>query len=649
MAVVHLARQRDLDRLVALKALHHMHLGTSELAERFLRESRLAGSLNHPNIVTVHEYFEEAGTPYIAMEYVPQGSLRPRVGEFSIAQLVGVLEGILAGLSAVEPSGIVHRDLKPENVMVTADGRVKIADFGIAKATETANYPRITTTRTGTTMGTPAYMAPEQVLGEVVGPWTDLYSVGIMTYEQLVGHVPFDNTHVPMAIMFRHLSEPIPAVVESRPTIDPSLSEWVARLLVKEPDKRTQSAMRAWEELEEIVIGLLGPRWRREARIPSRDASARVGAPLAPQFIETAIASTGAGAELHAQSVETAIPSPSSVGSAQSKRSRTVTTPGADGGSGTPEIALNGTRWLGAVLVIAAVAVVAGYLISPAGGTAPKAEPLTNHASSRALAVSYPANWRRARTIPQTPGLQLAEPLGLTSSHPGGALVVGESQTAGPSLLPTGFLSTLPKLTEPEAVRLGGLTFRRYRDLEPAKDTSTTEVAYALPTTAGIVLALCTVPRDSPTTVNVDCERILRSLELTLAKALPLGPIPTYASALRGAMTQLNSERVAGVLQLSRAGTAASQATAAERLARAYNQALIALRRAVPGPAERVASAALLATLAHTANAYTALASGARGENALLFDQGRNSVAAATTALSTALTQFSELGYRIAG
>ena len=289
MAVVHLARQRDLDRLVALKALHSIHSGTSELAERFLRESRLAGSLNHPNIVTVHEYFEEQGTPYIAMEYVPQGSLRPRVGEFSIAQLVGVLEGILAGLSAVEPSGIVHRDLKPENVMVTADGRVKIADFGIAKATESANYPRITTTKTGTTMGTPAYMAPEQVLGDRVGPWTDLYSVGIMAYEQLVGHVPFDNTHVPMAIMFRHLSEPIPAVIQSRPTVDTSLSEWVGRLLVKEPNKRTQGAGRAWEELEEIVIGLLGPRWRREARLPNRDAPAGAGTPLSRQFIETAV------------------------------------------------------------------------------------------------------------------------------------------------------------------------------------------------------------------------------------------------------------------------------------------------------------------------------------------------------------------------
>jgi len=649
MAVVHLARQRDLDRLVALKALHNIHSSTSELAERFLRESRLAGSLNHPNIVTVHEYFEESGTPYIAMEYVPEGSLRPRVGQFSIAQLVGALEGILAGLSAVEPSGIVHRDLKPENVMVTADGRVKIADFGIAKATESANYPRITRTTTGTTMGTPAYMAPEQVLGDVVGPWTDLYSLGIMAYEQLVGHVPFDNTHVPMAIMFRHLSEPIPAVVESRPAVDLSLSEWVGRLLVKEPDKRTQSAMRAWEELEEIVIGLLGPRWRREARIPNQDASARDGAPLGPQFIETAVASEGAGAALSPQFIETADASPSPVRSTQSKRARTVTTPAAEGGSGSRVSARGGIWRLGAVLLIAALAVFVGYAVTPRKGVAQGVEPLTNYASSRAFAIWYPADWRRVATIRLTPGLQLTEPIGLASSHAGGALVVGESQTDSPSLLPTGFLSTLPKLTQPEAVRLGRLTFRRYRDLEPAKDAGTAEVAYALPTTAGVVLALCTVPRDSPTTVTVDCERILRSLSLSTARAQPLGPVPAYASALRDAMMRLDSERAAGGLELSRARTAASQAAAAERLARAHNQALAALRRAVPGAAERVASAALLATLTRTANAYAAMAAGARGENAVVFDEGRTAVAAATTALSAVLEQFSELGYRIVG
>jgi serine/threonine protein kinase len=178
MAIVYVARQPDLDRQAALKELSRFHAGSPEFAHRFLRESRLAGSLNHANVVTVYEYFEDSGIPYIAMEYVRQGSLRPYIGRISLAQTGGVLEGVLAGLAHAESFRIVHRDLKPENIMVTADGRVKIADFGIAKATESAGTAFMT--KTGMTVGTPSYMAPEQAMAGEIGPWTDLYSVGVL-------------------------------------------------------------------------------------------------------------------------------------------------------------------------------------------------------------------------------------------------------------------------------------------------------------------------------------------------------------------------------------------------------------------------------------------------------------------------------------
>ena len=168
MAIVYAARQPDLDRQVALKELSSFHATSAEFAHRFLRESRLAGSLNHPNIVTVHEYFEHGGTPYIAMELVPRGSLRPYVKRLSLAQVGGVLEGILAALAHAETAGIVHRDLKPENVMVTADGRVKITDFGIARARQRAGTQYVTAT--GMTVGTPTYMAPEQAMAGEIGP-----------------------------------------------------------------------------------------------------------------------------------------------------------------------------------------------------------------------------------------------------------------------------------------------------------------------------------------------------------------------------------------------------------------------------------------------------------------------------------------------
>ena len=162
MAVVYLARQHDLDRLVALKELAAFHAASDpSFAQRFVRESRLAGSLVHPNVITVFDYFEHDGTPYIAMEYVERGSLRPYVGRMTLAQIGGVLEGLLAGLGAAEQHGIVHRDLKPENLMVSASGSVKIADFGIARATQAADTGSFLTA-TGTTVGTPPYMAPEQ-------------------------------------------------------------------------------------------------------------------------------------------------------------------------------------------------------------------------------------------------------------------------------------------------------------------------------------------------------------------------------------------------------------------------------------------------------------------------------------------------------
>ena len=170
MATVHLARQRALDREVALKELHPVHAADAAFARRFLQESRIAGALNHPSVVSVIEYFEHDGAPFIAMEYLERGSLRPLVGRLTLAHVAGVLEGVLGGLAEAAAQGIVHRDLKPENVLLTADGHAKVADFGIAKALGRAATMTELRTATGTIVGTPAYMAPEQVMGTAVTP-----------------------------------------------------------------------------------------------------------------------------------------------------------------------------------------------------------------------------------------------------------------------------------------------------------------------------------------------------------------------------------------------------------------------------------------------------------------------------------------------
>src|ERR1700750_3025778 len=246
MAMVYLARQTDLDRFVALKELGAFHASDPSFAQRFLRESRVAGSLSHPNIVTVHDYFEWQGTPHITMGDVEGGAERPHC-----ARRGAWLEGLLAGLAAAEQHGIVHRDLKPENLMVTSDGRVKIADFGIAKAS-TKMQTGAFLTATGTTVGTPTYMAPEQAMAQDIGPWTDLYSVGCMAFELFTGKVPFHDSEAPMAILLRHVNDEIPPAKSIRPEVDERISVWIQKLLVKEPAGRTQNAQEAWDDFEEI-------------------------------------------------------------------------------------------------------------------------------------------------------------------------------------------------------------------------------------------------------------------------------------------------------------------------------------------------------------------------------------------------------------
>jgi Protein kinase domain len=272
-ATVFLARQTDLDRLVALKELSALPVSDPSMGRRFLRESRLAGSLNHPNVVTVHDYLEHDGTPYIAMEYFPRGSLRPLLGRrLTFAQVAGVLEGLLAGLGHAQESGIVHRDLKPENLMITGDGRVKIADFGIAKVVDQARAGTALTVK-GTTIGTPTYMAPEQAMGRDVGPWTDMYAVGVIAFELFAGRTPFDQTGAPMAILLRHVNEAPLTLASVDPSIDPRVSDWIDRLLLKDPEERRHSASSAWLAFEEVVLDRVGPRWRHEAALPAPRAT----------------------------------------------------------------------------------------------------------------------------------------------------------------------------------------------------------------------------------------------------------------------------------------------------------------------------------------------------------------------------------------
>jgi hypothetical protein len=691
MGRVYRARQTDLDRIVALKGLQAV-TANDEFAARFARESRLAGARSHPNIVTVFEYLEHDGTPYIAMEYVARGSLRPWLGHLSIAQLAGVLEGLLEALSAVAPLGIVHRDIKPENVLVTDEGRVKITDFGIAKATERERFTELQT-RTSVTMGTPAYMAPEQAGTGSIDARADLYSVGILAYEQLVGHVPFHETKGAVAMLMRHINEPVPSVLHSIPGLDPALAAWIARLVERDPAVRPATARDAWDELEEIVLNLLGARWRRESRLSDREPAGRVtrlvvaralhsqridlpldaragedqaGVPDTQAGVpdtQAGVPDTQAGVPDTAE-LERLLKTPTSTFAsvdAEITRERLVpldrrVSPPGSSAPQRPETSFrpgvaHATKRRRRVQPIAAT--VLGMLVLGGAGTAVGATlaqgsrhtlrplPLTGSASTQTLQLSFPAGWERAAAA-GLGGMSSESALRLAATRTGASLEVGFAQSESPTLLPSSILRSLPRTPQPASASLGGRVYYRYLALAP-KGSGDRVSVYALPTDSGVLLATCTLPKSGALAVNVECEQILSSLELTSARAITPGPQRKYAGELKAALSN-----IAGAPARSGLGTkntSGEQAKALREIAASTAAALGALRDAQPGPAEAGVASAIRTAVARMRDGYHAMAVSAAAEDERRYSRARGQVSQAGNAMQQAVRRLRPFGY----
>ncbi len=250
MAVVFLAHDRTLDRDVVLKVLREQYAQDEEFVERFRREAISAASLSHPNIVSVYDRGEtEDGRYYIAMEYVSGGTLKDRIDQYGpLAPLVAaeVASQIAEALQAAHDHGVIHRDVKPQNILVSESGDVKVADFGIARAASATAI-----SQTSAVLGTARYMSPEQVMGECVGPASDLYSLGVVLYEMLTGEVPFD-AETPVGISMKHVNEPLRPPREINPEIPDKMNVLVLRLLAKDPEARYASAAGLLADLDDV-------------------------------------------------------------------------------------------------------------------------------------------------------------------------------------------------------------------------------------------------------------------------------------------------------------------------------------------------------------------------------------------------------------
>jgi beta-lactam-binding protein with PASTA domain/predicted Ser/Thr protein kinase len=251
MADVYLAEDEELGRRVAIKILNDRHANDESFVERFRREAKNAASLSHPNIVSIYDRGEAEGTYYIAMEYLDGRSLKELVvarGPLPIGDAIEFTRQVLGALRFAHRKGVVHRDIKPHNVMADADGRLKVTDFGIARAGVSQM------TEAGSIIGTAQYLSPEQARGAAVDQRSDLYSIGIVLYEMLTGTVPFTGES-PVEIAMKHLSDtPRPPSLQ-RPEIPPDLDMVVLRALAKNPDDRFQTAEEMDAELDRVAQG----------------------------------------------------------------------------------------------------------------------------------------------------------------------------------------------------------------------------------------------------------------------------------------------------------------------------------------------------------------------------------------------------------
>jgi eukaryotic-like serine/threonine-protein kinase len=252
MADVYLAEDQELGRHVAIKILNDRHAADDSFIERFRREAKNAAGLSHPNIVSIYDRGEAEGTYYIAMEYLDGRSLKELIvgrGPAPVKTAIDYARQILAAVGFAHKHGIVHRDIKPHNVLVGAEGRLKVTDFGIARSGASQM------TEVGSIIGTAQYLSPEQARGAQVDQTSDLYSVGVVLYEMLTGQVPFTGD-TPLEIAMKHLSEVPRPPSELRPEVPHDLDSVVLRALAKDPGERYQSADEVDADLARVLEGL---------------------------------------------------------------------------------------------------------------------------------------------------------------------------------------------------------------------------------------------------------------------------------------------------------------------------------------------------------------------------------------------------------
>src|SRR5437868_3399533 len=275
MGAVYLAEQPGLGREVAIKEL--IQSADPVALKRFLQEAQVMARTSHPNLVQVHDMELMGDINYLVLEFVRGRSLRDWMNQTPLPppQVFAVMHGVLQALDYAHRHAIVHRDMKPENVLISDEGMVKVADFGIARLTDDSGVGG-TATKTGTTVGTPQYMSPEQVASSKVDGRSDLYSAGIVFYELVAGQPPFTASDAdgPFTLMAKHVQAPPKPPSVFQPGLNPELEQLILKALSKRPEDRFQTGQE-FDEAMSRVADQMCPGWQRSLE-PGADLSRMV-------------------------------------------------------------------------------------------------------------------------------------------------------------------------------------------------------------------------------------------------------------------------------------------------------------------------------------------------------------------------------------
>jgi len=282
MAVVYRARDLMLERPVAIKILREDFSSDASFRERFHQEAKAAANLSHPNIVTVHDFGLDSGRLFLVMEYVPGTDLKTvmkRRGRFSVDETLPIIIQACAGVGYAHRAGLVHCDIKPHNILVTPDQRIKVTDFGIARALATIHPDEYSSV----VWGSPQYFSPEQATGAAPSPASDVYSMGVILFEMLTGQLPF-NAANPTELARLHRDALPPSPRQINPGISSALEQVILKILSKEPSSRYRTA----DQLGRVLLSFQQP------EIVGNDVAVTLPGPAYPipvqSFAETAAA-----------------------------------------------------------------------------------------------------------------------------------------------------------------------------------------------------------------------------------------------------------------------------------------------------------------------------------------------------------------------